>query len=597
MLRRLAIVAVVGLLSFVAPSSAMAYGHTPIGFVDSVTAGTGTLSVSGWAADPDTTAPIRVHVYAGGVFLGALTASGSRPDVAAAYGGPTSRGFSGTFVVAAGTFNVCVYAIDSFGQGSNPGIGCKTVTVTNATPRGFLDSVVMSASHATVTGWALDPDSSASLDVHAYLDGTFVGVTRADGSRPDVGAAFGLGDRHGYTIGVDVPQGAHRLCLYAINVPTGVNPAIACTTVVGGANATPIGMVDAVSTTTSSITVEGWTLDPDTNGPIAVHVYVDGAFAKASTADGNRPDVGAAFGRGSAHGFTVTVPATAGSHRVCAYAINTPVGVNPTLGCSDVQVAAPESAGAVSSPAPAPAGRTVYVGDLHVTQPGAVVDSLDIHGFLRIEAANVTVKNTIVRGRDGMTSSTALVTNTSPGLQIIDSELVASYPSAYINGFIGSHTTFVRVNIHNVIDSIHIIGDDVTVDSSWLHDNLHYDNDPTWNGGPSHDDNIQVQTGANVVVRNSVLSGAQNSAVMITQDRGPVTGFVFTHNQADNGACTINIAEKAYGPVDTTITDNTFGTGQRLDHCAVIAKTTTQAVSTITGNTFTDGRTFAVTRG
>lgn len=42
-----------------------------------------------------------------------------------------------------------------------------------------------------VRGWAYDPDSpTANLDVHVYVDGTGAAIARADGSRPDVGAAF-----------------------------------------------------------------------------------------------------------------------------------------------------------------------------------------------------------------------------------------------------------------------------------------------------------------------------------------------------------------------------------------------------------------------
>ena len=243
-------------------------------------------------------------------------------------------------------------------------------------------------------------------------------------------------------------------------------------------------------------------------------------------------------------------------------------------------------------------GLVVHEGDITVTTPGTVIDSMDVHGYVRIKAANVTIKNSIVRGRPGLSTGTGLVTNSGyPGLTIQDTELFAADPSPYINGFIGSNVTMRRVEIHDVIDQVHITGDNVLIEDSRLHGNLHYTNDPTWNGGASHDDNIQIQGGNNIVVRNSVLSGAHSAGVMITQDSAKVTGFVFTGNQADGGACTVNIAEKSYGPVAATITGNTFGTAQGIDHCAVIAKATTQAVSTITGNTFTDGTTWKVTRG
>ncbi len=211
-----------------------------------------------------------------------------------------------------------------------------------------------------------------------------------------------------------------------------------------------------------------------------------------------------------------------------------------------------------------------------------MVDSLDIHGYLRIKAPNVTVKNTIVRGSQRLTGSMALVQSSSTGTRIIDSELVAAYPSYYIDGIVGSGFTLTRVNIHGVVDSVKVTGNDVLVQDSWLHDNLYYATTP-W--GKRHPQRQRPDPGRQqIAVRNSSLSGTKNAAVMITQDAGPVTGFVFTGNTADNGACTMNLAEKSYGPISATITNNTFGTSTKVDHCAVIAKDTTQAASTITGN-------------
>ncbi|MGJ0223692.1 hypothetical protein ACQUZK_09855, partial [Streptococcus pyogenes] len=84
---------------------------------------------------------------------------------------------------------------------------------------------------------------------------------------------------------------------------------------------------------------------------------------------------------------------------------------------------------------------------------------------------------------------------------------------------------------------------------SWLHDNLYYLHDPNYDNGPTHDDNVQIQVGSNITIRNSVLESTHNAAVMITQDRGKVANVTFTGNRAGGGACTINVAEKSYGPI------------------------------------------------
>jgi hypothetical protein len=95
----------------------------------------GALRVSGWASDPTApTAVENVHVYVTGPAGRTLTAvhtGGARPDVRAAFpwAGPNS-GFTGTVPAAgAGVNKVCAYAIAVHPPGSNPLIGCRTVTV------------------------------------------------------------------------------------------------------------------------------------------------------------------------------------------------------------------------------------------------------------------------------------------------------------------------------------------------------------------------------------------------------------------------------------------------------------------------------------
>ena len=57
----------------------------------------------------------------------------------------------------------------------------------------------------------------------------------------------------------------------------------------------PIGNLESVWTTPGAIRLGGWTLDPDRQDPIDVHVYVDGSWGGIHVADSPRPDVGAAF--------------------------------------------------------------------------------------------------------------------------------------------------------------------------------------------------------------------------------------------------------------------------------------------------------------
>jgi len=228
-----------------------------------------------------------------------------------------------------------------------------------------------------------------------------------------------------------------------------------------------------------------------------------------------------------------------------------------------------------------PSGVTLtkQTGDIHVTTAGTVINGLDLQGRIYIDAPNVTVKNSIIRGSAaGWTGPSALIVATGgyPNAVITDTELVPTVKSGYANGILGSNFTATRLEIHDIIDGIHIVGDNVTLQSSWLHDNVHLENDPNQNGTPSHDDSIQVQKGTNILIDNNSISGAFNSGMQITQDAGIVSNLRFTNNSANNGACTVNVAEKGKGAfVGLVITDNKFGRNTTLSDCAVIAPRST----------------------
>ena len=73
----------------------------------------------------------------------------------------------------AGTSNVCAYAIN-VAAGNNILLGCRSVTVVGEqgrAPFGFLEAVQGVAGGVEVSGWAIDPDTTASIAVHLYVDG------------------------------------------------------------------------------------------------------------------------------------------------------------------------------------------------------------------------------------------------------------------------------------------------------------------------------------------------------------------------------------------------------------------------------------------
>ena len=155
-----------------------------------------------------------------------------------------------------------------------------------------------------------------------------------------------------------------------------------------------------------------------------------------------------------------------------------------------------------------------------MSTPGAVIDGVEVHGLLIVNAPDVVIKNSRILGR-------AVDRQRRPGLErplrpaVHDPGLGdhrAAVPSPYLNGIFGSAFTALRVDISNVIDPIHVIGGDVEIRDSWLHDNDHYEQDPLWSGTPSHSDSLQIEAGNDISVIGNRMEGAHNAAIQITQN-------------------------------------------------------------------------------
>ena len=189
-----------------------------------------------------------------------------------------------------------------------------------------------------MTGWVVDPDTAAAIDVHVYVDGIGRLAIRADGTRTDVAAGFpGYGPTRGYSGSVSIGGGAHTVCVYGINVGVG-NHSLLGGRVVQVAGGSPFGALDTVTFENGSLRVTGWAVDPETVSSIPVHVYVQGQ-GYALTANGNRPDIAGGLPvYGAAHGFDNLLPAPEGRQTVCAYAINVGAGNHSLLGCREVVV-------------------------------------------------------------------------------------------------------------------------------------------------------------------------------------------------------------------------------------------------------------------
>lgn len=209
-------------------STLFAYrGSNPIGHVDSITLSPAGVRVAGWVFDPNSSAPLTVHVYAAGAYVGGGPANLSRPDVQAAFGLETpNHGFNLTVVPPAGTSQLCVYGLN-IGPGSTTRLGCSTITW--GLPFGHFDVVTRTANGVRAIGWTIDSNVVTPLTVHIYANGRYVGGGVASSPRPDVAARYpGYGEDHGFDLVVPTTPGPQQVCVYGINVGPGWNTRIGC---------------------------------------------------------------------------------------------------------------------------------------------------------------------------------------------------------------------------------------------------------------------------------------------------------------------------------------------------------------------------------
>lgn len=315
----------------------------PFGHLDSVKNYPNGVRVTGWAIDPDTRSAINVQVLVDGTAVKTAAANLYRSDVYDAYPGfGYYHGFSFGASASGGTHTICVKAIN-VGQGTiNTQLpNCISFTVP-VNPVGAISGYTRIPGGAKVTGWALDPDTTAAIVVHVQIDGVTQTTPTANLSSPVPPSTWAdWGSSHGFSTNLSMSSGvAHNVCIVGINVDEGVNTSMDCLSITLSGN--PVGSYNTVHYTTSGIAVEGWALDPDTTDYLGgLQVTVDGVVR--SSAGGTWystytiPSAWSAYGQD--HSFYWYVDnISVGTHSVCVTALNYSGsgGSSTSLGCKTI---------------------------------------------------------------------------------------------------------------------------------------------------------------------------------------------------------------------------------------------------------------------
>jgi hypothetical protein len=237
------------------------------------------------------------------------------------------------------------------------------------------------------------------------------------------------------------------------------NPPRVATTPWGKYTGNPIGNLESVVTTgIGRISVGGWSLDPDTNESLAIHVYIDGAWGGALVANASRPDVASVIpGYGDLHGYASAFDVSPGVHSVCAYAINiSPYGdTNPSLGCRSVIVSG-DPVGSLDGASAVVGGVRVsgWAIDPDTTSPVPVKVTIDGVAVVEANASEMRPDVASVFPRYGAGHGYSVFVATTGGNRRVCVEAVNQPPSGTINRSIGCSVVVVSGQVFGNVETV-----------------------------------------------------------------------------------------------------------------------------------------------
>ncbi|WP_412148308.1 hypothetical protein [Curtobacterium flaccumfaciens] len=340
----------------------------PVGSLETVTGGTGTIAVSGWALDRDSSAATAYKVQVDGVGAISATADVQRTDIAAKYPGASSTvGFSRTIQnVAAGSRTVSLWTQDKPGA-TWVRVAQKAVTVTASTGtsgavKGSFESATGGIGSVALKGWAIDPDTYASVRYKIHVDGAGAAAGSASAARSDVAKSYPKwGSAHGLaTTLTGLTPGKHTVTLWWQDLPSGtygsagtktVTVAAPPSTGTTGKTGAVTGSFEQATAGPNTVALKGWAIDPDRYDPVKYKIHLDGVGAAAGSANAVRADIAAAKpGWGDDLGLAVTLTGVkAGTHTVTVWYQDLPGGNYVSFGTKSVTV---------QDAVPAPTGKT-----------------------------------------------------------------------------------------------------------------------------------------------------------------------------------------------------------------------------------------------
>ncbi|MCW2960636.1 MAG: parallel beta-helix repeat protein [Thermoleophilia bacterium] len=170
-----------------------------------------------------------------------------------------------------------------------------------------------------------------------------------------------------------------------------------------------------------------------------------------------------------------------------------------------------------NAPVPGTTLKTDAAGDLTITTAGVVIDRIDLAGQIKVRAADVTIRNSYLRGpKNGGTTDTGIIDSVNAGVKrliIENNTLIAQRPSIYLDGVKGHDYTARGNKVMNTVDAFGVFnttGDkvyaNVVIDRNYATDLVRFATDHVHTDG-THNDIVQVQGGRNIRITNNNFRG------------------------------------------------------------------------------------------
>lgn len=199
-----------------------------------------------------------------------------------------------------------------------------------------------------------------------------------------------------------------------------------------------------------------------------------------------------------------------------------------------------------------PSVLKVHEGTIEVTEDGTIIENLELRGTLRIEAADVVVRNVWVYTTASWTVYVASGSATFENVEIGHPDVIGE------RGIGGSNIVASGLDIHSVEDGIKL-GSNSQYSNVWVHDLDTLGDQP-------HFDAVQADGGAmGSSITHSVLSsvgpkGIGNAAVFLKSDQGPIADITISNSYLEGGNYMNSVRDGGNGlPTGVTFDSNRIG--------------------------------------